>query len=237
MKNQHISKLLTAIVLMTSVSVTLIGCGDSGNIFEKVYKKTPKETAQQHIEKGEYQEAVDVLQEYLLEEPDDIEAKSAYAYALSKLSNFEPSSILAKMSSNEGSTDSWQALAQAMPEGTQENVDRIKAAVDALASIPADQRTAEQNYQLAMANATLAVTQAKMVATDESGNLDEQKAQNMTEEQASTIVNAINDSNSALASSGNNNEQSEKLGGVSSQVNNSEGSTSKEKLTNYLRNK
>lgn len=241
MKNIKYKKRTFFTLLVASLlPVFAVSCGSSGNLFEKTYTQTPKEKAQKLLAAGDYDGAIKVLEDYLAENPDDSEAKSALVYAYQKRKKYEPVNVLAKIASggSDGGGD-WQSLATAMPAGTQENVDELKKAAALLSSIPADQRTDEQNYQLAITNVTLAVTQAKMVATDENGNVDSTKAADMTDDQAQTIIDSINGASTALASSGSNGEtdNANKLSSLSTGINSSEGSTPKEQLLNYLQKK
>lgn len=229
---------LFCLVALSVTTVGVVSCGSSGNVFEKAQTISDKEKARKLMAKGDFAGAVVLLERYLQSHPDDKEAKSALVYAQSKLLDCDPAKILSKIADPSAAGSDWQKLSQAMPAGTQENVDKLKSSVDLLNSIPADERSPEQNYQLAMANATLAVVQAKMVATDENGNFDSAKAQTeLDDTKAQTIIDSVNGANSALAASGSDSSNSNKLGTVSSDLNNSEGASSSEKLKNFLQKK
>lgn len=215
-------------VFLFSWLFLVTSCGD--NLFESTHEKTAKEKAKTLLADGDCAAAQTELSSYLADSPDDSEAVSMYSVAVLQCTEIDSVSVITS------GAEGFDKLIASMPEGTQENVDKLQSALDALKSIPDSQRTSEQNYQIAVVSASLAATTAKLVATDENGKYDAQKASTMTEAQATSIISAVETSTEALQASGANDSQVEALNKVQSGISSASGSTNKEKLSDYLHN-
>ncbi|MEY4064514.1 MAG: hypothetical protein RIR26_722, partial [Pseudomonadota bacterium] len=155
------------------VSLCVVACG-SENVFKNMVKRSDSEKAQAALESGDVDSAITTLKDYLKDNPGDAAAQSMLANAYLKKSGVDLLKIGSSVSEGSSGNSSWSTVSSALPAGTAENIENIQAAVSALQSIPAENRTDEQNYQLAIAQTTLAVTVAKKVAGDTSGQVSDE---------------------------------------------------------------
>lgn len=224
------------VLALAGVSLVTTSCGSDtkGNIFSKASKKNDKEKGLDAMLDSEWASAVDYLQSWLTDNPDDTEARQALGNAQMQLAGVDMLTMGMNAQTLQGSAkNDWQLLAKLMPAGTAENVAALINAVDALKSI--NPRTADQEYQLAVAQASLAVVKTKQVATDENGNYDNTKAASMSDEDATLIMTNARGANSSMASSGaGSGGANDKMSGVSSQMDAQPGNSDSAKLKNYL---
>lgn len=235
------SRNISLLTLLTSALVIqtggLVACG-SGNVFSKAVKRSESDKARAALESGDVDAAIDTLNAYLRDHPDDHAARSMLANAYLKKSGVDLLKIGGSLSNGGNNNQSdWSTVSSALPAGTEENVANVKAAVDALSSIPANQRTDEQNYQLAVAQTTLAVTVAKKVAGDSTGQLSDEKIDQMSDSDALTIYNALKGSKDASSSLSNPDSGLSKVGTISEAVESQPGTSEAERLRNYLKSK
>lgn len=218
--------------LMVSQFVT--ACG-SGNVFSNVVKRSDSEKAQAALESGDVDSAIDYLNSYLKDHPEDASAKSMLANAYLKKSGVDLLKIGTSISSGSQTQSNWGAVSSALPAGTPENIANVHAAVEALSQIPATQRTDEQNYQLAVAQTTLAITVAKKVAGDSTGQLSNEKIDQMSDTDAATIYNALKGSSDASNAMSTPDSGLSKVGSITGAIDSQSGSTEAERLRNYLK--
>lgn len=209
-------------------------CG-SGNVFSNAVKRSDSEKAQAALESGDVDSAIDYLNSYLRDHPEDAGAKSMLANAYLKKSGVDLLKIGSSISSGSQNQSNWGAVSSALPAGTQENIANVQAAVQALSQIPADQRTDEQNYQLAVAQTTLAITVAKKVAGDSTGQLSNEKIDQMSDTDAATIYNALKGSSDASNAMSTPDSGLSKVGSITGAIDSQSGSTEAERLRNYLK--
>lgn len=216
------------------VGTTTVACG-SGNVFSKVVKRSESDKAKAALEAGDVDSAIDTLNSYLKDHPDDPAARSMLANAYLKKSGVDLLKIGTTISSGGQGQSDWTTVSTALPEGTSENIAHVQAAVESLSQIPANQRTDEQNYQLAVAQTTLAVTVAKKVAGDTSGQLTPEKIDQMSDSDAVTIYNALKGSKDATSALSNPDAGLSRVGSITDGIDNQTGSTDAERLRNYLK--
>lgn len=233
-KRLQIMSTCAAAALSVSSAQVLVSCG-SGNVFEKVVKRSDSEKAQAALESGDVDTAISTLEEYLKKNPNDGAARSMLANAYLKKSGVDLLKIGSSVSAGADGKSDWSAVSGALPSGTAANVTNMQAAVDALKSIPAAQRTDEQNYQLAIAQTTLAVTVAKKASGDDSGQLTDDKVDQMSDSDALTIYNALQGSKEASGAMQTQNDGLSKVGTFADKVDQQPGSTPEERLRNFLK--
>ncbi|MEY3901207.1 MAG: hypothetical protein RL189_513 [Pseudomonadota bacterium] len=221
-------------LLVAGMTAGTAACG-SGNVFSKAVKRSDSDKAQAALESGDLDTAISTLESYLKNNPDDAAARSMLANAYLKKSGVDLLKIGTSISSGSQDQSSWSAISGALPAGTEENIANVQAAVQALSNIPAEQRTDEQNYQLAIAQTTLAVTVAKKAAGDTGGQLTNEKIDQMSDSDALTIYNALKGSADATNSMSNPDSGLSKVGSISSGIDNQSGATEAERLRNYLK--
>jgi hypothetical protein len=222
-------------ILSSGVPLALIAACGSGNVFSKAVKRSESEKAQAALESGDVDSAIETLNSYLRDHPDDAGALAMLANAYLKKSGVDLLKIGSSISSGEQNQTNWRTVSSALPAGTDENVTNVKAAVEALSSIPPEQRTQEQNYQLAIAQTTLAVTVAKKAAGDSSGQLSAEKVDQMSDSDAMTIYNALKGSKDATSALTTQDSGLKKVASISDGVESQSGSTEADRLRSYLK--
>jgi tetratricopeptide (TPR) repeat protein len=230
-------QLSSAFVLTLSVLCMTGGiaaCGN-GNIFSNAVKRSDSDKAKAALESGDLDTAISTLESYLKNNPNDAAARSMLANAYLKKSGVDLLKIGTSISGGSQNQSSWSTISGALPAGTDENIANVQAAVQALSNIPADQRTDEQNYQLAIAQTTLAVTVAKKAAGDTGGQLTTEKIDQMSDSDALTIYNALKGSADATNSMSNPDSGLSQVGSITSGIDNQSGATEAERLRNYLK--
>lgn len=230
---------LLASVLFISFFCAPLSCGKyNDNAFAPLQKKTSKDKGKSALSSGDYDTAIRELEKYCGQNPSDMQCKAMLANAYMKKSSIDELQMAAKITEaqkNSGGND-FKALLGAMPAGTAENVAGLQKAVDALSGIPAGERTPEQNYQLAIASASLAVTIAKKSGTDSNGNISSEKVDQMSDDEANAMVKSLSTTKEALtASSGETSGGASKLGSLSDKIAAQPGATDAEKLRAYLK--
>jgi hypothetical protein len=219
---------------------TFVGCGN-GNAFSKLEKRSDKDKGKSALANGDYGEAIVSLEDYLKDNPDDHEARQSLANAYMKKAKMDPLELASKIASAQESNgkNDWQAIVSSMPEGSSENIELFEKAAEVIEAIPADQRTKEQNYQLAIAKASVAVTIVKKVTDDTSGSPSAEKIDQLTEDEAEKVVDNLDGTATALSTAGvgNGSSGAGKLASVSEQIKSQEGASSSEKLKAYLKSK
>ncbi|MEN9825669.1 MAG: hypothetical protein RI953_1414 [Pseudomonadota bacterium] len=236
-KSKKCSRLvaLLTVSFSTAMPAFLISACGSGNVFSGVVKRSDSDKAQAALESGDYDSAIDSLNAYLKDHPDDASARSMLANAYLKKSGVDLLKIGTSISSGTQGQSNWSTISGALPSGTSENVANVQAAVAALSSIPAEQRTDEQNYQLAVAQTTLAVTVAKKVAGDGSGQLTTEKIDQMSDTDALTIYNALKGSKDATGAMTTPDSSLSKVNSITDGIDSQSGTTEAERLRNYLK--
>ena len=226
--------LTSALLLLFANFSLLVACG-SDNIFENAVHRSESDKAQAALESGDFNSAIQTLEEYLKTHPDDATARSMLANAYLKKSGIDLLKIGTSMSSGSSGQSDWSALSGVLPAGSQENVDSMKAAVGALQNIPASPRTDEQNSQLAIAQTTLAITVAKKSAGDSNGNISDEKIDQMSDSDALTIYNALKGSKDASGAMSTPNDGLSKVGSLTDKIEQQSGDTPENRLRNFLK--
>lgn len=226
----------TALLALIALCVTAgtVACG-SGNVFAKAVKRSDAEKAQAALESGDLDSAISTLEAYLKNHPDDAAAQSMLANAYLKKSGVDLLKIGTSISGGSQNQSSWNTISGALPAGTEENIANVQAAVQALSNIPAELRTDEQNFQLAIAQTTLAVTVAKKVAGDSGGQLTTEKIDQMSDSDALTIYNALKGSADASNSMSTPDSGLSQVGSIANGIDSQSGATEAERLRNYLK--
>ncbi|NBO37825.1 tetratricopeptide repeat protein [bacterium] len=224
------------LILVAGQSVVILSSCGSENVFRNAVKRSDSDKAKAALEAGDVETAIESLNDYLKDHPDDMTARSMLANAYLKKSGVDLLKIGTSMSSGGNGQSSWSTVSGALPDGSEQNVTNMKAAVSALESIPVAQRTDEQNYQLAVAQTTLAVTVAKKAAGDtSSGQISAEKVDQMSDSDALTIYNALQGSKSASNAMSTPNSGLSSVGSIATSVDQQAGSTPEERLRNYLK--
>lgn len=227
----HIFALAFACVL---TSLTLTSCGGD-NIFENAVNRSDSEKAQAALESGDLDSAITTLENYLRNNPDDSSAKAMLANAYLKKTGVDLLKIGTSLSGGSAGESDWESVNNALPNGSPENIANLQAAVQALTDIPEAERTDEQNFQLAIAQTSLAVTVAKKYTSSGDGQSGQENIDQMSDSDALTIYNALQGTKSASEAMSTPNDGLSKVGSLADSVEQQAGSTPEEKLRNFLK--
>lgn len=227
----HIFALAFACVL---TSLTLTSCGGD-NIFENAVNRSDSEKAQAALESGDLDSAITTLEDYLRNNPDDSSAKAMLANAYLKKTGVDLLKIGTSLSGGSAGESDWESVSNALPNGSPENIANLQAAVQALTDIPEAERTDEQNFQLAIAQTSLAVTVAKKYSTSGAEQSGQENIDQMSDSDALTIYNALQGTKSASEAMSTPNDGLSKVGSLADSVEQQAGSTPEDKLRNFLK--
>ena len=227
-------KIVLTAFFCTLLSVTAPGCGGE-NLFENAVKRSESEKAKAALESGDMDSAISTLEAYLKSHPEDSAARAMLANAYLKKTGVDLLKIGTSISSGGEGESNWTSVSNALPESSAENIANLQSAVDALSGIPESERTDEQNFQLAIAQTSLAVTVAKQYTTATDGESSQEKVDQMSDSDALTIYNALQGTKSASDAMSTPNSGLSKVGSLADTVEQQVGSTPEEKLRNFLK--
>ena len=223
---------LGAFLSMFGGAGIVMACG-SDNLFEPLAKKDDKDKGKNALQDGNYDAAILSLEDHLAKNPDDVEARAMLANAYMGKAGIDQIKLAAKIAAAGG--DDWSSIVSAMPEGNEDNVESLSKAVDTLSAIPAGERTPEQSYQLAMAQASLAVTITKKTAGD-GNSVSDAKVATMSDADAglayATLAGSkqtVNGDATLAANAG-----AQKLASLSGRIDAEPGATNAEKMRSFL---
>lgn len=227
-------------VWLAAASLALGACGANDNIFSEASEgdKSAKDKAQSAFTQGDYDQAISELEKYLAENPNDATARTMLASASLKKAGIDELQFAQRLTEAGEDTTAFSSATAMMPEPTEANIASLAKAKAALEAIPEENRTEEQNYQLAVASFSLGMTVVKKF-TDSSGTVDEAKVETVTEADAELVTSALATTSDALAGvsslggqdSGN---AASKLSELSSDLAAQPGSTDRERLQAFL---
>lgn len=230
------ARILSLTVFLGAVapgSLLVVSCG-SDNLFEPLAKKDDKDKGKNALQDGDYDAAIASLEDYLAKNPDDAEARSMLANAYMAKAGMNQIALAAEVASSKG--DNWNTIVGAMPDGTAENVEALNAAVQTLSAIPAGSRTPEQSYQLALAQASLAVTITKKAAGDGT-NVTDAKVETMSDSDAELAYDTLKGSKETVTTDPtlSQNAGAQKLAALSDKIAAQEGATDADKMKAFLK--
>ena len=110
----------------------VVGCGQSNNAFEFLVDRDEKDKGRTAFASGDYDEAINELEKYVAENPDDPEARSLLASSYMKKSGFDEIEVLTNLSQSDGSGGDVENLMASLPEGNTENIANMEKAVENL---------------------------------------------------------------------------------------------------------
>jgi tetratricopeptide (TPR) repeat protein len=229
--------LSVARLMLFGAMLWVSGCGTE-NVFEVLQEPDDKKQGEAALAKGNYDEAIDRLEAALRENPSDVKVRKMLATSYMAKAQVDSMKILQTIASGKQSSD-WGTLIGAMPDGTAQNQENLLRAVTLLDAIPLAERTEEERYQMAMAQTSLAVVTAKKYGVDEQGRVPEENVAQVSDGDAELIVEQLAGAGQNLTGVGDGSAQSAstKINNVVTQLNESQGSTSGEKVRNFLASK
>lgn len=228
-----------SVLIFALAPLVMPACGDSDNAFYLLaeQEKSDKDKGETAFLQGDYAKAASELEKYVADHPEDVSARVMLASASLKVAGIDELQLAQRLAAGLDGGASFATAASIMPEPSASNIASLARAKSALEGIPAEVRTEEQNYQLAVASFSLGVTVAKKY-TDPSGAADEAKVETVTDEDASLVISALSGTSEALAavpSLGAEGSAATKLESISDDMAAQSGETDREKLQSFLR--
>lgn len=210
------------------------GCS-SENVFEILEQPDARSRGETALSNGDYDEAIKNLEAALASDPNDLDARKMLATAYMARSGLDTFAIVQGIAGAEEDAD-WPALVASMPDGSAKTRESLQKAVETLSVIPAEQRTEDARYQLAMAQAALAVSTAKKYGADDAGQVSEEQASQITDEDAELVMENLSGASDNLTSLSDPTavQGGEKMGTLADRIENAEGATPSERLQSFL---
>lgn len=128
-------------------------------------------------------------------------------------------------------------MLNAMPAGSQTNINSLTNAVNTLNLIPTSQRSSTQNYQFAIASASLAILIAKQNCLDSSGNISSTSTNSMSTSDANSIFTNLTNAQSAFTNAGisaGSSSGSGMMANLINQINSTSGASNDAKVKNFI---
>lgn len=221
-------------------SFILISCGK--NIYSSFESEPAAESATIALEDQKPDKAISILEKAIAKDGSgtNYQLTSLLASAKAQKAGVDTIDLVLNLvdSSQSSSSDNGIiAMFTVMPEASSENIDLVIEARDLLISIPEASRTDADVFRLSMYYTTIMVLQTKALDLDGDGSLSPQELIAMSEQEAIAIISNLASAGSLLSDYSGDGGNATAANGVSSiytEVEGTDGSTQKEKLSNYL---
>ncbi|SMF21853.1 hypothetical protein [Pseudobacteriovorax antillogorgiicola] len=216
--------------------VFAVSCGT--NTFEQIESsKDTAEEASRALDDQNYSKAISILETALQDEPNNYQYTSLLASAKAQQAGVDTMDFALSMASS-GGIASIVGLFDVVPDASNENIVLMQEAVALMDSIPLAEQIAADQFKASMFYTSLMTMQTKALDTDGDGVLSsDELAANLSESNASDIINSIVGAENALASYTAEDGTATAASNVSqikSDIDNQEGSSDAERLRNYL---
>jgi hypothetical protein len=195
------------------------------------------------LERQQFDEAIAVLDAALVDDPDNSSYKSLKASALVEKYGLDPLSFALAMAENSSSSDESSngitSLFTVLPEATTAALAALEEATTLLTDIPEAEKNAAEYFKLSMFQSVRMVMLTKQFSDTVGGDFSAENLENLTEEQALAILDSLSGAALAVASANTDSEGNSGLAAgnitsIQASINSQSGSTSSEKLKNYL---
>ncbi len=222
-------------------ALSLSAC--SNNILGWVDSKDPAEQAAAYLDQGQADDAIDVLESALQDEPSNWTYVSLLASAKAQKAGVDTTSIairLAERSASGGESSSGLlALFTALPEANLATLKLMSEAVDLMSSIPTGSLLNADTFKSSLFNVSYSALQIRFYDADGNGTLSVDELLQMDDKAATGILSSL--ANAILATAGASGETSaasaEAIASIRAEIDSQPGATDAEKLRNYLNSK
>lgn len=227
-------------IFLAACSLQVLGFGK--NVYSTFDNPSAEESATIALEQQKPDKAIAILEKALADDISNYQLTSLLASAKAQKAGVDTIDLVLNMVSSAESSSSSNgivALFTVMPEASEENLILITQAQDHLISIPEASRTDADIFRLSMYYTAMMVLQTKTLDKDGDGNLSLDELLAMDEQKAIAIVTSLEGAGTLLedyAGDGRNANAAQNVTSILAQVNGTEGSSQKEKLSNYLAN-
>ena len=222
--------------------LVFISCGK--NIYSSFESEPAAESATIALEEQKPDKAIAILEKAIAKDSSGTNYQLTSLLASAKAQKAGVDTIdlvlnLVNSSQSNSSDNGIVAMFTIMPEATSNNISLVTEARDLLISIPEASRTEADLFRLSMYYTAIMVLQTKALDLDGDGSLNANDLLAMSEQDAIAIISNLASAGSLLAEYSGEGGNATAANGVSAiyrAVEGTEGSSQKEKLSNYLSN-
>jgi len=224
--------------LILIISTSLTGCGQNGNLFSEIPPRDTKQKAEDAINSGDYNTSISLLEPYVSANSSDQQAIGllSTSYLLAAGINIINMAV-SVLSSTSNYRNNLQTVLAILPAGSQANISLVTKAINTISLTPASQRNSNQNYMLAIANASLAMLTIKSSCLNSSGVLTSALISAMSTTDANNIYSYLNSAQSNFSNVGisaGNSSGSGILANFINQINATSGASNSAKVINFI---
>ncbi|MGY3803621.1 hypothetical protein ACWNT8_06155 [Pigmentibacter ruber] len=225
-------------IFLIFINILITSCGNNGNLFSDLPQRDTKQKAEDAINSGDYNSSISLLEPYVSANSSDQQAIGLLSTSYLLAAGINILNMAVSIISNNGSyKNNLQTVLAIMPSASQNNISLVTKAVNTLSLIPSSQRNSNQNYMLAIANASLAMLTIKADCLNTAGSISTTLTSAMSTTDATNIYNYLSSAqtifNSAGISSGNS-SGSGILANFINQINSTTGGTNSAKVINFI---
>lgn len=221
-------------LLITMITITT-SCGKQ-NAFSSLTTRDTKQQAEDYINTGDYNSSINLLEPYVNSNPSDQQAIGLLATSYMLLAGVNMLNLMVSiLNSSSGAKNNFQAIVSAMPSGSTSNISLLTKSITTLNLISA--KNANQNYQLAIASASLAILTIKANCLDSSGSISTSQTNAMSTTDANSVYTYLSNAQTAFSSAGiaaGSNSGSAMLANIINQINSTSGGSNSAKVINYI---
>lgn len=225
----HIMITCSALVFMFTTA-----CGT--NLYEQFSSEDPAEAATVALDDRNPDKAIKILDSALSDDPDNYILMSLLASAKAQKAGVDTVDFALSMASS-GAGGDIVSLFSVVPEASSSNLALLQEAIELLESIPSDSLHEADTFKLSMFYTTSLTLKSKLLDDDGDGvlsyeellDLDESSAEDILQdlESAQNMLDAYSSEDGTQDAAGN-------IGTIADAIEAEEGSTTTEKLRNFL---
>lgn len=221
---------MKTIIFSLIISFLLIGCGT--NKAEPYAPTDLKGKAELKMEAGKFLEAEKLLAKLLEKEPNNYEARALYSANFAAQAGVTMKKMLESiMSGGGGNGGPTLTFLAALPAFSEENSILLQKALENLNLIPDDSKSDSVKMQAGIFTSSYSFYLMKKF-TNVSGTIDQSTLQNMTEDEAISIIDNLTAAGASFPSSAGDTGKS--VDEVVAAINAQSGATTKDKLAAYM---
>lgn len=227
-----------------AIAFALYSMGACGaNLFEVAESEDPASDAVLALEAGKPNEAIEISEKALEDDPTNYQLISILASAYAQKAGFSPLDFALELATQKStSSDSGGGITStfsALPEANASNLAAIGKSVECLESIPVADRQAADTFKLSMFYTAKMGMLAKQFSDTVGGELTAENLQNLTPDQALEILASLGGAAAAVAamdSSGDANSAKavSQINSIQAKIDEQPGENETERLRNYL---
>ncbi|WGL58924.1 hypothetical protein QEJ31_10360 [Pigmentibacter sp. JX0631] len=229
---------IVQIIFLTFICGVITSCGNNGNLFSDLPQRDTKQKAEDAINSGDYNTSINLLEPYVSANSSDQQAIGllSTSYLLAAGINILNMAV-SIISSNGNYKNNLQTVLAIMPAASQSNISLVTKAVNTISLVPAGQRNSNQNYMLAIANASLAMLTIKANCLNAAGTISTSLTSAMSTTDAANIYSYLSSAQSTFSSAGISSGSSSGSGILANfinQINSTTGGSNSAKVINFI---